>query len=1656
MDYIANHPDHGNSLEYGDEETLEGANKNLIWAYENTGDNNIFGKKLGIKVKIQTLLSGYRATEGNFGLQILISGTKEDADHEATKDVKEIVYFTNDNMYGNPYNYLLPTEQQLILDISSYKAIDSIYIAFWQRFTQSGEKQYVGSFKDIYGDLIPYIDENLATTGLAEVPANIKLSDLEVYVGMGIDEIENDELFIYTYDSLKYAAGDLEKTLHLSWAQYDKVAKTATVVDATDELYEYDAKIYWYIHDPTWTPEIPEYDSGVASHRFGGLFWRPMPLYEDEMTITLEMDVNKSNTRLKAVVHHDGTYLSSDVVRFNNKVDVEGLAEDLARNDQFILRCATYTVDPDLGEKTLYVDDAIGNFYVYDENNNILANDNNELYSDVTYYLEIWAKTHTEDGAETYVRLSDYADDNGWYEPYSVEWQFPERETMISQFNFINRGEAYYPMRSDEQFERDFASTRSFRVSQTYNMRYADNTIIAVIQRAGQAITIKKTLYFGRAAALGCEYTPVITIDSPEGNYYIDTNSTYEISCTVYDRRGQVIEAGMRPECSFEWKFYGTSNKPTYYYTENKDGFAGNVIKGRLFVCEPFVVEVTVNGAADYPLTVRRGVMVCNDSRFIQEHDIQCPDRIEFRSDGQSPKYFKNPFTVTTVGLDEKDKYLYPDWYINNEKILKLLEQPVENQTYIAQSGNSVTGGAHTEYAIGFAGPKVFGAALGDDTYAQQWTDNLLSDEYFTYIYFTYGTATVAQAIAFDKNTYASSLVNEWDGQSLSLDEENGAVIAKMIAAGTKDKKNRFTGVMMGDWSEKGDESLDVTGLYGFQAGSQTFAFKQDGTGFIGPSGKGRIHFDGRNALISNSDKSCYLNLNPVMVKKYLDEAGDFTEDEIWDLKNESGYSQYFLYCQVPKKENTEDAWTIADFNEETGEYIDKTWAKSFINPDEDSEQAKYDFFLVDPNNGVITSGGIYARFGVLGKKYPWIISDSGLTQKNFYGTIFLGNPEYVKNSKVFHYSHISDIEPGYTKNGEEQFETGMYSMVFTDENNRVHTALRSDGYLFTEYATIGNWYINDYEIYLPVENKAFRKLYQTTISEADSRPAYCLDVINLDAKAGIMTFNQGHLLIDGKQGLMGFNKDSYFTNDQYTMMLDFKKGLINFAKLINETEPRAQIDGANGIAYFAKRNIVLSGENATMYLGSQVTVNNTVVSTQTQGTIYLGQIKIWGISADEAGAGTINIPSIGTGGTSNFSIPTDDILPFDFALTDNIEDEDNVSANGELENWTPDPYNTISYSTSGGGTVQNNGICYIGYVDGKFAINDQPSITGSGLSISVGSQGNDSAIVLQPAGSTTTGYLAGDWNLNATNIKVAKIIMDEGYIKYETNYVAIASQLWVYQKVADPLWSRIVDVNNLAAQALNKAYYGINQANRALKQAIKSITFSTNGSIGAQVGLILTATTVGGDSVVTGANAGSVTVAGIYHAHKILVGVPDGSISIIKGVTDAGEKSSWNHSHTIKCTPSGGQITIEIQNSMSSGNSSDSFNIADTQYYKDALELSAGSFNESGKTLEVTNKNSDTITPIDASAAYAAGWADAIATLTISVDTTSKTVTATVGDDAAGSNTKSKTYKLGANGTSHSGTWYSGITAIAPGVWNSTDEISNPYTSIYGTISWS
>jgi hypothetical protein len=59
---------------------------------------------------------------------------------------------------------------------------------------------------------------------------------------------------------------------------------------------------------------------------------------------------------------------------------------------------------------------------------------------------------------------------------------------------------------------------------------------------------------------------------------------------------------------------------------------------------------------------------------------------------------------------------------------------------------------------------------------------------------------------------------------------------------------------MMGDWNITGvaKEISQKTGVYGFHQGAMSFAFMEDGTAFIGKSGRGRILLDGNNSTISN------------------------------------------------------------------------------------------------------------------------------------------------------------------------------------------------------------------------------------------------------------------------------------------------------------------------------------------------------------------------------------------------------------------------------------------------------------------------------------------------------------------------------------------------------------------------------------------------------------------------------------------------------------------------------------------------------------------------------------------------------------------------------------------------------------------------------------
>jgi hypothetical protein len=119
---------------------------------------------------------------------------------------------------------------------------------------------------------------------------------------------------------------------------------------------------------------------------------------------------------------------------------------------------------------------------------------------------------------------------------------------------------------------------------------------------------------------------------------------------------------------------------------------------------------------------------------------------------------------------------------------------------------------------------------------------------------FTIGIVRIPVHLMF--NTYGMSALNNWDGDSIQIDEEGGFILSPQIGAGKKDEKNKFTGVLMGEVKEANRSTSDI-GLIGYSEGQKSFFIdSQTGAVQLGKQGSGRIMMDPTNgkALLYSED----------------------------------------------------------------------------------------------------------------------------------------------------------------------------------------------------------------------------------------------------------------------------------------------------------------------------------------------------------------------------------------------------------------------------------------------------------------------------------------------------------------------------------------------------------------------------------------------------------------------------------------------------------------------------------------------------------------------------------------------------------------------------------------------------------------------------------
>ena len=188
--------------------------------------------------------------------------------------------------------------------------------------------------------------------------------------------------------------------------------------------------------------------------------------------------------------------------------------------------------------------------------------------------------------------------------------------------------------------------------------------------------------------------------------------------------------------------------------------------------------------------------------------------------------------------------------------------------------------------------------------------------------------ATVYAPINMTLNTFGLASINAWDGNSITIDEDNGAVLAPQIGAGEKDSNNRFTGIVMGktETYTGGAEKEKQIGLFGYANGLQSiFLDSETGNATFG------LPDPDTNGKYRNTSRAAGDNYNEGRIEL---RPGGESKIGGWKIGRRS------LYYTMEKKSGS---WT---YSGKIGNSYNDEWATNHIKDIEHEHQG----ILLDPS----------------------------------------------------------------------------------------------------------------------------------------------------------------------------------------------------------------------------------------------------------------------------------------------------------------------------------------------------------------------------------------------------------------------------------------------------------------------------------------------------------------------------------------------------------------------------------------------------------------------------------------------------------------------------------------------------------------------------------
>lgn len=754
---------------------------NLLFSWDRPNKNNaMISTKIGLQAEWTTYLGQYLPISGEYGLRIQVTGVTKGSSGYASATQTKTKWFTSKDMYGNPYAYAQKYRHQIILDISEYQRVDSVYIYFFQDH----------NFRDNTDQMIPYM--RIADDGVTSVLVNPNINcwTMKVMLGMTKDEFDGEQIFFWSYDDLMFGSTgitseaadmDLQKTMQFMWLHQD--GDELVLINNERLLAKYGASICWYhktsdahivsanplttygglnfelIEDAStqqavsldeYMEQTPYDQQPSAIQAYGNYiktynaaidaFYRNSKPYEqqvqdaaayitahqseleakynaaneayqaigEQVTIynkfkyTATLDPSKYQEAFRVAVAYDGTYIASDILVFTNRNG--GLGADTS-TEEVVFKVLRWKYQQNSGgaftQEKIEVDENRQAFFVYDQRNNAIEDESNRNYAEVDFFLQIWVRNHATDEYMPLIldqTLSSLDD-------LQIDWVFPSVNSMIANWEEITEHEAQsMPLISEEvqtfsgrSYTGDelralinntsYAkkTTRKFHIQHHWDIRYTNNTITATVVKNGMTYKASITFQFGNNSTDGSPYVLVVNQISPSAQS-LEQNKYFEFRAQVYDTSGNPIGVDNQGHLTngggiFQWRLLSPTlitdtnggsvlDNKWYNSTYNilSNGGMDNTISGYILNDLPPIFEVSVRNIADYELTQLVSTMLTNDREgLIDEYHYSLPNRVEFKSNGESPIYIASDF-MKWLENDKRERIQeYPEWYLKQK-----------------------------------------------------------------------------------------------------------------------------------------------------------------------------------------------------------------------------------------------------------------------------------------------------------------------------------------------------------------------------------------------------------------------------------------------------------------------------------------------------------------------------------------------------------------------------------------------------------------------------------------------------------------------------------------------------------------------------------------------------------------------------------------------------------------------------------------------------------------------------------------------------------------------------------------------------------------------------------------------------------------------------